>query len=477
MPLEKQMKELQIAKKNYKRDVKKCYEYRQKELKYVDPTGDYALYHRTYNIFKNLFGLLIGNEMDINTDILEDLELDDPFADQEYPHPVDNDLEFTINEVNARTDIDDHQKRRLVVFLKNRQLSIQGRDNPFNREGFKKMMTQVLVDELQNGIVPKYGTPHRWSDAVYEDEKFGLDVVFKFEKILVALAGGLTWIYMTTGQERPLIEWMLVKPKGSLMLHDIFRKSYQLNKGDVYLTLLTIENVLAKNFLIPNREKLPVTQRLRSYVSGWNYNCDLFGSWYHLFGMMLYGYVTGEFSSSMIGRIEALGSNVLSRWGINQTQKQWANKKGGSFGKDLADIVRKKEWKGFVSDPVMNLSPSTYLDMSEDFRDRLYIPNDPGFELRIINHENEMSEIDYLVLKSKEKTLLGCTVEAMIVNDSGGTIYSGEKEVFKNIDLKKNRSTYLPYMPGFGDEHIGKRSRIFISNCSNDPRSYSFEKF
>ena len=75
-------------------------------------------------------------------------------------------------------------------------------------------------------------------------------------------------------------------------------------------------------------------------ANGYNYDSDRYGTWYHLFGMMLYGYVKDGTHANFIGRVEALGSNVLSRHSVDKTQKQWMNKEGGFVGQNLKKLVK-----------------------------------------------------------------------------------------------------------------------------------------
>ena len=109
-----------------------------------------------------------------------------------------------------------------------------------------------------------------------------------------------------------LYNWMVAQTEGSLELVDVFRKSYRLNNGDIYKTLMTIENVLAHQWHNPKRESLTINSRLKPITSGHEYGEDKFGTWYHLFEIMLYGYVEGGVRAHIIGRVEALGSKMLS---------------------------------------------------------------------------------------------------------------------------------------------------------------------
>ena len=135
-----------------------------------------------------------------------------------------------------------------------------------------------IIKNEKNGQKLSRGEKHIWRKALVPS------------KIVVALATASSSRFMYVGQEIPLIEWIKRHPDNSITVEDLFRESYILNKGNVYLTILTIENVLSDATFEENREYTVVNQKL---VDLYEHSPNKFGDWYHFFGTMLAGY-SGE---------------------------------------------------------------------------------------------------------------------------------------------------------------------------------------
>ena len=403
-------------------DAEHLQEYHQEKYQLTDPAGDYALLRRSQLVPNRIFLALGGKQREkkVIVDTDEDYEGGEPELEKKDVRAGKSDIELLqaycerqpreaalFKSVFGAMGIrDEEQLRKLSVAIENIGKPIQGRENPLLREGFKRMFAQVINEERENGIEPAFGTPHEWSKE-FLDKYRETSTMLASSKLLMALAVGDTNRYMRTDQEADLYRWMVGHPESSLTIPEVFRKSYQLNKGDIYKTLLTIENVLSHQRNNPRRENLPLTQRLKPITSGHEYSQDRYGSWYHLFGIMLYGYVEGGTKAHVIGRIEALGSKILSP-GVLKTQKTRINKTGGLLGGDLADMVRERSFTTIKSD-ARYLDEASYLNRTEDFRDRINVALSPDTEVML----DRQPERSFLNIRNRKKDLRNCTVEVM----------------------------------------------------------------
>lgn len=269
----------------------------------------------------------------------------------------------------AKSRISEEKKKSLVEQLKLQKLYLEGHKNPIRADQFAYMIDQIMIDGLLEGITPKYGTIHEWSKEFKSSKAAKYSLMAKFSKLLMALSRGETSQYMLSGAEEQLEEWILSQEISSLYPHDLIRTSYRINDGDMYLTLLTIENVLNRYWRVHNRQDLPVTIRLRPIINSFGMDGDNFGSWYHLFGIMLYGYAEGPLNSKAIGSIESLGSHVLSGF-ADERQEDFVNSKGSIIGARVARSIRAESYEKIGSDK-SRLDPSYYLDLNEDFSKRI----------------------------------------------------------------------------------------------------------
>ncbi len=403
--------------------------YRQTTYKLVDPEGDRALIERANSVPKNILASLINKEGPQDKDWLPDpREWEDPLSDL-IPQP-------------APTE----------------GISVQGRENPLILESFKKTLTQVIQEEARKGILPVIGTAHDWS-AAYKNKH----VMSQASKLLVALALGFTDRFMITGKEENLRQWILTENYESITLPEMFRASYRLNHGNVYLTLLTIENVLANNWRFVGRESLPITKRLRPISSGHNYKGDRYGTWYHFFGMILYGYVHGGNQAKVVGKIEALGSNVLSPV-LNQNQKQWFNILGGYVGAHLKQVLKEKSYKTFIGSKTF-LQESYYLNQREDFRDRVPQELSPDVQAGLFKPHNVGLLTSLKILNQAPES---CQVD--LIFDVGRGFDSRHKAVRFEVDFSRSTATFI----SVSDSSV-RAVRGFIRNCKDTPQEWAFE--
>lgn len=265
----------------------------------------------------------------------------------------------------SRARVSDRERTTIETEILAGRVDFEGRRNPFRTEAFADMLKQVILEESKAGIEPRAGEVHRWSPEFMAN--YGRDF-FPFtasSKLLVALARGETANYLVTGRETDLENWLVAQPIESVWPSALFRTSYRLNRGDVYLSILTIENVLARWWLQPNRQFLETTRRLHPIINQLGMNADQFGAWYHLYGIMLFGYAEGAFNAQVIGNIEALGSAILSV-GEPDLQEDFANSEGGKIGQLLARALKTGELQSMSSD-AHRTRPEAYLDLSEDY--------------------------------------------------------------------------------------------------------------
>ncbi|PKK88963.1 MAG: hypothetical protein CVV64_16465 [Candidatus Wallbacteria bacterium HGW-Wallbacteria-1] len=160
-------------------------------------------------------------------------------------------------------------------------------------------------------------------------------------KLFLLLACGWTSRYAVTGQEKALEDWILSRPDRSLLYHDLFRESYILNKGDMYLSILTCENVLAGDPYVENRAAQPAQMKLRYIRNDSRQLGDNYGAWYHFYGLMLYGIVRPGLVTRFVAETESLGSFFLE--GADK-QEDYINRVGAIFSKKLSKMVTDRTW-------------------------------------------------------------------------------------------------------------------------------------
>jgi len=425
-------------------DLEFARQYRQLNYQRYDLQSDVALAVYTKNLPKMLFQVLFGIAQDNGNPAGGTYTNINPVIDDT---PVVMPTEAEINALDLPQD----EKDRLLVQLRNSKLQIEGRVNPFRKKEMLNMMMQIIKEEQAAGLQPKFGEPHTWSPEFiqYCKEK-GEMIPLGFTKLLTALASGVTSRHFKTGTEEALINYFLSRPEESVTMDEAFRASYRLNNGDVYLTILTIENILSDNWRHPQREKLAVTRKLANICNFYQGKGDKYGAWYHFHGIMLYGYVRGGFRAALIGGIETAGSHVLSG-GVDEHQEDAVNSMGGKVGARLAKIVNEKLYDAFTVDKNY-CDPEVYLNLHEDFRDRIEYVESKDFKATLTE--------DRMWLKSLTRDYLDCHVE-IIYNDYRGELNSDYIVKKDHMNFKKGKD--VPVYINSVNELV--KARAFISGC------------
>ncbi len=419
-------------------------QYRQAAYQRYDLQSDVALAVYTKNLPKVLFQVLFGIAQDNGNTAGGSYSGINPVVEDA---PVAMPTEAEIRAL----DIPQDEKDRMLVQLHNSGLQLEGRVNPFRRKEMLAMMTQIIKEEKAGGIEPRFGEPHTWSPEFIKYCKGkGEMLPLGFSKLLTALASGVTSRHFKTGTEVPLINYILSRGDNSATLDQVFRASYRLNNGDVYLAILTIENILSDNWRHPKRDKLAVTRKLANICNFYDGKGDKYGAWYHYHGIMLYGYVRGGFRAALIGGIETAGSHVLSG-GVNEAQEDAVNSTGGRIGAKLAEIVKEKKYLQFTADKNY-CDPAVYLNLTEDFRDRLEYVESKDFKATLTE--------DRLWLKSLTRDYLDCHVE-IIYNDYTGNLNSDY--IVKRDHVSFKRGKEVPLYINSLNELV--KARAFISGC------------
>lgn len=317
--------------------------YKQNHYQIDDPEGDFELFRR----LKRAGYRLVSYFIPLNLPPLDSVRPDDWMVTQ--------------------TDVSNK-----ILSNPTSSATIQGRENPIDIKKLFVALNKIMTEEfLNNNILPTHSKIHNWSPEFRSKNPTSF-----FSKLLVALALGVTWRFMTTEKEKDLHTWLLLQPPNSVTLHEIYRTSYRLNSGDIYLSILTIQNLLSALWRLPDRESLPFVSHLKPITSGYNYDKDRFGTWYHFWGMVLYGYSKGNLLSMLIGKAEATGSNILYQ--TDKTQKQWVNYIGG----DLGSLLKETQFESLdlTSNDINRVINEDYIIKTEDFRDRLPFSETPEIQ-------------------------------------------------------------------------------------------------
>lgn len=242
------------------------------------------------------------------------------------------------------------------------------KSKPFHAKKVVHMLQQVIHEERANGITPSRGEEHLFSPELYQYYKTEFPVLRTgMTKIFMALGNGLTFRFMVTGQEEELSRLIEARPFESVTLEEAFRLSYRLNRGDLYLTYLTLENLFAYHWTNPERDRVSVLQRLKPFTHYFNKG-DKFGHWYHFWGMVLYGHLRGSVRAATVGGIEELLSRLAGGEGEQENQEGKVNIYGGIVGGRLSKRFNAK----FKPNPEY-LSESYYLepmDLDQAIRER-----------------------------------------------------------------------------------------------------------
>lgn len=318
-----------------------------------DVVGDIALMRLVKDMPKNLIWMvrhqdekLIKQNLRIQkfktcADEVFSLNVPDEDTTRDEKNAEGEEIKESDEEVIEKSDLSLPDKERLLDVMKDGVLVIEGKVPPFYPVKLANMFTRVIQEEAKLGIPPEVGEFHRFSKGFIRKHYLAFFPFTMMSKVLLALSRGDTAKYMITGLEAELKKWILEQAENSITLDRMFRRSYQLNHGNVYASLLTIENVLAQEWRNSNRAELATTKRLKLFTNTIGAD-DRFGKWYHLFGIMLYGYVKNRVSAKIIGTIEGVGSDLLQP--EKEKQENIINRKGGKAGALLHQWVKSGRW-------------------------------------------------------------------------------------------------------------------------------------
>jgi len=239
----------------------------------------------------------------------------------------------------------------------------EGHRDPFRTRALQPMLAESLDQLSKEGIAIHPGSPIRWTRRYRKKHPVPLT-----SRLLVTLAFGRTSYFLRTGHEDALWDWMLDQPDDSITVPSLLEASLRRSDGDVRKALLTIENLLSRHFLHEERARLQHVAKLRPITNTWNHRGDRFGSWYHLFGMVLYTYEHGGGKGRYVAWWESFGSRY-SQPHLEERQETFVNRAGARLGKHLIELVGDglpagQGVPGHVSD-LRWLEEATYLDLGE----------------------------------------------------------------------------------------------------------------
>lgn len=203
----------------------------------------------------------------------------------------------------------------------------------------------VLIGTLKEDgfchMLPKKGICHGWSSIFRNDPEQFPSPYLLFSKIFWALAYGDSSLYFHTGQESELAGWILLQPDHAVSLQSVFRQSYLLNGGDVYLSVLTITNIISRFWYYPDRERLCLAKKLQIITEEQSGIGDNYGAWHHFWGLVLFGYCHTGWTAWLVGSIESLGSHMVSH--VDEIDEDYINIHAGFVGEDLKQCVENWE--------------------------------------------------------------------------------------------------------------------------------------
>jgi hypothetical protein len=296
--------------------------------------ADYRRFHR--------FSLAVRGRLD---DWLLELAADRSRAVALHPERTEGFPEFAVHVADPRPPYDSR--------------TMEGRGRPIDVRAAEEMLAQVVFEEWRAGIPPVEGDPIRWSAAFHRRHPNP-----QFSRLLVTLTFGMSSRMLRTGREEALLAWLGAQPDDSVTLESLFRSAYRAADGDVYVALLTAENVLSRYWMDPDRDRLLFLRKLRPLVDTYENRGDHFGAWYHLFGTMLFGYARGGAAVWVAGNAEAIGSKISNDPEVVEWQEGHINRAGGQLGLALRRLVRSGDPTSHADDPSL-LAEARYMDLDE----------------------------------------------------------------------------------------------------------------
>lgn len=240
-------------------------------------------------------------------------------------------------------------------------VGVESKINPLKQKAFDEMFRKVIC---QSGVKPIVGETDTWSKEFRKEH-----IKPPFSKLLLALATGDTNRIMPTTKEKDLMNWILDQKDRSITIHKIFETSYLMNGGNVYKAFMTIENVLSENFYWGGdvRENLTSSTKLSKIINHTGGQFDLYGPWYHLFGMLLFGYGDGSgLKATMMGKIETGTSLFYKERNDRQENYMIAGGKiGARLKRTLKKIKTEEDLKKYCSGDSGAVKTSDYLNIVE----------------------------------------------------------------------------------------------------------------
>jgi len=326
------------------------------------------------------------------------------------------------------------------------------------------MFLEVLRSESAAGMKITAGEEHKWSPEVRKQLGGKCAIPLMFSKMLLALAAGQTALHMATGLEGKYLDWILEQKPDSITPESAFRAALRLSKGNVYLALLTIENVYSAAWKRPDREDLPWARRVRSIINSHGPGRDNFGPWYHMWGTTLFSYVRGSGAAKLVSKLETAGTMSIAN--SDRAQKHHANIAGASVGGRLAKMVDRETYKSAAPNPEA-LRFENYIQQDEDFRDRLPIKKSPilGLSVRTITSGSPGSKTPQSVRTeakvSSAKALQGCVVELIPADHRG--LDARDIVRFENVSFSAGETK--SFVISRSTAYSG--ARVFIRDCNS----------
>ena len=232
-----------------------------------------------------------------------------------------------------------------------------GKSYPLDNELLLSRFAEVIRRNYPD-ITPQLGEEHVWSPAARRYLQYGYwhrlwrrvtgrqqdfpCPVFKQSKLFLCLACGWTARYCITGTEDALTERIMSYPDRNLRIEELFAESYVLNRGNVYMTLLACENVLAGHPHRPDRDSDPLQRKL-SYIRDDSEELgDNYGAWYHFFGIALYSMLRTRTVAILVANTESMGSFFMEG---PDRQETLINHYGALFGRELRKMIVRERWR------------------------------------------------------------------------------------------------------------------------------------
>lgn len=232
-----------------------------------------------------------------------------------------------------------------------------GRTVPIDVDRLVNKMHEIINDYYPN-IVPTLGEEHKWSPEakryllygfwhrfgrhVFRKQKEFPSPLFFRSKLFLLLACGWTSRYAVTGTEEALKQRIMLYPDGKMQLHHMFLESYVLNRGNLYLTFLTAENVLAGDPYRVDRENDPVQKKLAYLRHDSVQMGDNYGAWYHFFGISMYALMRSGVTARAVAEVESVGSLFLEG---KDKQEDYINRYGAIFGRKFKKMLKSNDWR------------------------------------------------------------------------------------------------------------------------------------